>query len=196
MPKADTRNRIVEKADVLFYEGGFEATSFADIAKSIGISRGNFYHHFKTKDDILDAVIDLRMDRTATMLDDWKDQSGDARDRILSFVNILIANKAKIMAFGCPVGTLCSELAKLDHAAQGKAQQIFGLFRCWLKDQFAEIGFVKNADDHALHLLAWSQGVASLATAFRNEAFVRKEVAGIEAWLDAAINQNINSGAI
>ena len=42
-----TRELIVEKADTLFYEGGFEATSFADIAAAVGISRGNFYHHFK-----------------------------------------------------------------------------------------------------------------------------------------------------
>lgn len=57
MPPQSTRNLIVEEADALFYESGFEATSFAEIAKAVGISRGNFYHHFKTKDDILDAVI-------------------------------------------------------------------------------------------------------------------------------------------
>lgn len=52
-----------------FYESGFEATSFAEIAKAVGISRGNFYHHFKTKDDILDAVIARRTDLACSMLD-------------------------------------------------------------------------------------------------------------------------------
>ncbi|HEY7886322.1 MAG TPA: helix-turn-helix domain-containing protein, partial [Cellvibrionaceae bacterium] len=53
--------KIVAAADRLFYERGFDATSFADIAEAVQISRGNFYYHFKTKDDILDAVIARRL---------------------------------------------------------------------------------------------------------------------------------------
>ena len=183
MPIASTRNLIIEKADALFYEGGFEATSFADIATAVGISRGNFYHHFKTKDDILDAVIVLRMERTRAMLDGWQAEGEGPRERILSFIHMLIANRAKIMAFGCPVGTLCSELAKLDHAAQKRATEILGLFRDWLAGQFHALGAGDQAEALALHLLAWSQGVAVMATAFRDEAFICSEVAGIERWM-------------
>ena len=39
---------VVAEADRLFYEQGFDHTSFAAIADGVGISRGNFYHHFKT----------------------------------------------------------------------------------------------------------------------------------------------------
>ncbi len=66
MSHSATRERIEEKADALFYEAGFEATSFADIADAVGISRGNFYHHFKSKDDILDAVINRRLSGSNT----------------------------------------------------------------------------------------------------------------------------------
>lgn len=142
MPTQSTRDLIVEEADALFYESGFEATSFADIAAVVGISRGNFYHHFKTKDDKLDAVIAHRMERTRAMLDAWQTESEDPRDRILSFIRMLIANRSQIMSFGCPVGTLCSELAKLDHAAQGRATEIFGLFRDWLAVQIRALGAV------------------------------------------------------
>lgn len=178
-----TRELIVEKADTLFYEGGFEATSFADVAAEVGISRGNFYHHFKSKDDILDAVIARRLERTRTMLDEWEAEGDGPRERVLSFVHMLIANRAKIMAFGCPVGTLCSELAKLDHAAQNRAAEIFGLFRNWLAGQFRALGAGDRSEALALHLLAWSQGVTVMATAFRDESFIRSEVAGIERWL-------------
>jgi TetR/AcrR family transcriptional regulator, transcriptional repressor for nem operon len=140
MPVSSTRELIVEKADSLFYEGGYEATSFAEIAAAVGISRGNFYYHFKTKDDILDAVIARRMQRTRAMLDGWQADGDGPRERILSFIHMLIANRAKIMAFGCPVGTLSSELAKLDHVAQGRAAEIFGLFRGWLANQFRMLG--------------------------------------------------------
>ncbi len=182
MTPSSTRELIIEKADALFYKGGFEATSFADIAAVVGISRGNFYHHFKTKDDILDAVIERRIQVTRMMLDGWQVESENPRERILSFINMLIGNQTKIMAFGCPVGTLCSELAKLDHVAHHRAVEIFGLFRDWLTEQFRELG-ADHAEALALHLLAWSQGVAVMANAFREETFIRNEVAGIEQWL-------------
>ncbi|MCZ4072812.1 TetR/AcrR family transcriptional regulator [Agrobacterium sp. 22-221-1] len=183
MSVSSTRELIVEKADSLFYEGGFEATSFAEIAAAVGISRGNFYHHFKTKDAILEAVIVRRMERTRAMLDGWQAEGEGPRECIMSFIHMLIANRVKIIAFGCPIGTLSSELAKLDHVAQHRAAEIFGLFRDWLAGQFRALDAGDRAETLALHLLAWSQGVAVMATAFRDESFIRSEVAGIKNWL-------------
>jgi len=181
-----TREQIVEAADHLFYRQGYEHTSFADIAEAVQISRGNFYYHFKTKDDILDAVIALRLANTRAMLDRWEAEGEHPADRIRSFIHILMANRAKIMLHGCPVGTLCAELAKLDHVAQPKATEIFTLFRDWLRRQFALLGAADEADALAMHILARSQGVATLANAFHDEEFVRKEVDQMCAWLDAA----------
>lgn len=185
MSAAATRLQIVEAADRLFYEQGFEATAFADIATAIGLSRGNFYYHFKTKSEILDAVIALRLDRTRALLAGWQDEAETPRERILSFVGMLIGNRAKIMLYGCPVGTLCAELAKLDHAALGRAGEIFTLFRAWLAEQFAALGRASDADALAMHLLMRSQGVATLAAAFRDETFIRREVEQMSLWLDA-----------
>lgn len=64
--------QIVEAADRLFYQRGFEATSFADIAEALSLSRGNFYYHFKTKDEILAAVIARRLASTSAMLEAWE----------------------------------------------------------------------------------------------------------------------------
>lgn len=74
------------------YEHGYEATSFADIAKDVGLSRGNFYYHFKTKDEILEAVIERRMATTRAMLDSWEQDAGSPAGRIRSFARILIVN--------------------------------------------------------------------------------------------------------
>ena len=185
MADHSTRMQIVEKADSLFYEDGYQATSFAHIAAALGISRGNFYYHFKTKGEILDAVITRRMQTTRAMLDHWEKDGHEPRDRILSFINILIANRAKIMAFGCPVGTLCAELAKLDHAAKGRAAELFCMFRDWLTAQFRALGHGEAAEALAMHVLGRSQGVAALATAFRDEDVIRREVAALEEWLRA-----------
>lgn len=180
-----TREEIVSEADGLFYRQGFEHTSFADIAAAVGISRGNFYYHFKSKDEILSAVIELRLANTRAMLARWESEGGEPAARIRCFIRILIANQAKIMRHGCPVGTLTAELAKLAHPSLGDAARLFTLFRDWLARQFALLGRgPEEADALALHLLARSQGVASLANALGDAEFVEREVAGTCAWLD------------
>ena len=178
-----TRDQIVEAADQLFYRQGYAHTSLSDIADAVRISRGNFYYHFKTKDGILDAVIEARLTSTRTMLERWEMEGSTPEERIRSFIHILIANRADIKRYGCPVGTLCGELAKLDHAAQAEANQLFTLFRTWLRRQFARLGREADADALAMHLLARSQGVATLANAFHDEKFIRQEVKEMCDWL-------------
>ena len=183
MGEMTTRERIVEAADDLFYRQGFDHTSFSDIAEAVHISRGNFYHHFKTKDDILDAVIALRLENTKIMLDGWEAEGATPEQRIRSFIHMMVDNRDKIMAYGCPVGTLCTELAKLDHGAQNEAKELFTLFRDWLQQQFEQLGRYKDADALAMHLLARSQGVSTLANAFHDEAFIEREMMRMNAWL-------------
>jgi TetR/AcrR family transcriptional regulator, transcriptional repressor for nem operon len=180
-----TRHRIVEAADTLFYQRGFEKTSFADIAGQVKLSRGNFYYHFKTKDEILAAVIALRAEKTQAMLDGWAEDARTPVDRLCRFAEMMVRNRKDIQRYGCPVGTLCAELAKLEHPAHGDAGMIFGQFRNWLREQFEALGHTEEADALAMHLLSRSQGIAALASAFHDEAFIRHEVALIQAWLQS-----------
>lgn len=185
MGAAITRAQIVGAADRLFYERGFEATSFADLAAAVRLSRGNFYYHFRTKDELLSAVIDRRLADTRAMLDGWDEATPDPAERIRSFVLILIRNQTSIMRYGCPVGTLCGELAKLRHVAKDDSAKLFALFREWLARQFAALDREADADVLALHALMRSQGIATLATAFQDEAFIQREVDDLLAWLEA-----------
>ena len=190
MSQQTTRDHIVEAADLLFYRQGYEHTSFADIAEAVRISRGNFYYHFKTKDEILDAVIEARLAGTQAMLDRWEREGKTPADRIRSFINILIANRADIKRFGCPVGTLTTELAKLDHPSKPEANRLFTLFRSWLRRQFTLLGRKADADMLAMHLLARSQGIATLAAAFHDEKFIKQEVQQLYTWLDTHTQDN------
>ena len=178
-----TREQIVEAADRLFYEQGYEHTSFADIGGAVKISRGNFYHHFKSKDQILDAVIGRRLNQTGKMLASWESGMEHPADRIRGFINIWIGNRDKIKRFGCPVGTLCAELAKLHHASQEEANKLLTLYRTWLRRQFTLLGRKSDADKLALHILARSQGVATVTNAFHDDSFIKQEVKLAFDWL-------------
>ncbi len=183
MSNKTTRDHIVEAADQLFYRQGFEHTSFSKIADAVQISRGNFYYHFKSKDEILDAVINVRLANTQKILEKWEIEGQQPADRIRSFIHILIGNRVKIKRHGCPVGTLCTELAKLNHASQAEANKLFTLFRTWLRRQFTLLGRKADADELAMHILARSQGVATLANAFHDEKFIKQEVKRMCDWL-------------
>lgn len=183
MSGTTTRDRIVEAADRLFYRQGYAHTSFSNIADAVRISRGNFYYHFKSKDKILDAVIDARLAETRKILKRWEIEEENPEDRIRNFIHILIANRADIMRFGCPVGTLSTELAKLNHGLQSEANKLFTLFQTWLRRQFTLLGRKADADTLAKHLLARSQGIATLANAFHDEKFIKQEVRQMCAWL-------------
>lgn len=54
----ERKNEILDVAERLFGEKGFDNTSTNDILKEVGIARGTLYYHFKSKEDILDAMID------------------------------------------------------------------------------------------------------------------------------------------
>lgn len=56
--EADIRkNEILDAAEILFTEKGYDSTSVADIMNAVGIAKGTLYHHFKSKEDIMDALI-------------------------------------------------------------------------------------------------------------------------------------------
>ena len=64
-----TRQRIVDAATRKFREVGYEATSIEDLLGDLQISRGALYHHFKSKEALLEAGIDRQLDRRRAMHD-------------------------------------------------------------------------------------------------------------------------------
>lgn len=59
----ERKNEILDVADELFGKKGFDGTSTNDILEKVGIARGTLYHHFKSKEEIMDALIERYSDR-------------------------------------------------------------------------------------------------------------------------------------
>ena len=178
------RQRIIDAADNLFYRRGYNQTSFQDISDATGIPRGNFYYYFKTKDEILDAVVSSRIAELSIMLNQCEAQTDDARERLLTFSNILEYKSDDLLQSGCPIGSLSSELVKDDAALNDISRQAFVLLRDWLKQQFERLGLT-NAEDLSMDLLAKMQGVSIMACAFKDAGFIKRSHADIKDWIKA-----------
>ncbi len=178
-----TRADIVECARQLFYEHGYDGTSFSAIVEASGLVRGNIYHYFKTKDDILQAVIELHLADYRALLAQWEKANDDPKMRLLAFVEMITGRKTELVKYGCPIGTLNSELAKDRRDLQQASRALFDLFRDWLAARFSELGKNEEADALALHLLGRAQGIAMIAHVYRDAKLLRRETDQLRDWI-------------
>ena len=180
-----TRAEIVDCARKLFYEHGYDATSFTRIVDASGLFRGNIYHYFKTKDDILQAVVERYLDDYRALLSQWERKHDDPRERLHAFVDMIVGRKTELMKFGCPIGTLNTELGKEHRVLQHEARELFELFRTWLADCFRDLGHVADADALALHLLGRAQGIAVISHVYQDKPLLEREIAQLKQWIEA-----------
>lgn len=178
------RSRIIDAANALFYHRGYNQTSFHEIADATGIPKGNFYYYFRSKDDLLRAVIEDRIARIAVMLAEWDTLFPDPRARLVRYVQMLVANCDELMRYGCPLGSLNAELGKTQPALKAQAARLFDVLVEWLGRQFQGLGFNEaRARALALTMAARSQGVSVIANVYENEDFVREEAVALERWI-------------
>lgn len=67
----NTKQRIIEKALILFSQKGYEAVTVANIAEEVGIKAPSLYKHFKSKQDIFESILielQSRYEMQASML--------------------------------------------------------------------------------------------------------------------------------
>lgn len=76
---------ILEAAEILFAQKGFDAVSMSAIAGLANTSKPNIYHHFKNKHDLYLAVIKTAVRRSSTLLDTLEDSPGTFRKRLTEF---------------------------------------------------------------------------------------------------------------
>ena len=177
-----TRSEIIACAKNLFYQRGYESTSFSDIVKASGLYRGNIYHYFKTKDEILEAVIQQRQTDIRTGLAYWETQYPDPRARLQAFV-AMVSRNTELIEYGCPIGSLNIEIGKEQRELQQQARVLFDLFRDWLTQQFVALEYKDDAETMGLHLLGRAQGIAVIAQVYHDENVLKRETQMLADWV-------------
>jgi len=176
------RERLVASAVELFHARGIETTTLAQIAEHADVPIGNVYYYFKTRDDLLAAVIAERAAQMREVLARL-DQRRTPKARLKGLTELWTGDSEDIAANGCPMGTLCSELNNKHDELAAQAAGLFRTMLDWSERQFRELG-VRDPAGTAISFQARIQGAVLLANTFGDASLLSQEVRRLERWID------------
>jgi AcrR family transcriptional regulator len=180
---SDKRERLLEACKRLIHCQGFRHTTLADIAQESGVPLGNVYYYFRTKQDLLGAVVDRWSDDFRSRTAELEARTDDPRARLLTFLDAIIANRAAFAEHGCPVGSLSQEVNKDDGCAiRDRINRALIQRAEWVSEQFRLMGR-RDAQDLGVALVASVQGIALMANAMRDPQVVARQVARVKEWV-------------
>ncbi|MHB8233507.1 MAG: TetR/AcrR family transcriptional regulator [Solirubrobacteraceae bacterium] len=179
----DKRERLVEGARLMLHQQGVEGTTIVDIAHASEVPVGNVYYHFKTKDQLVQAAIDAHEQEVRAALASL-DQSRTPKARLKAFVSMVAGNGELSARYGCPQGTLCSELDKRADPLARDAAKLMQIPIEWAEQQFRAMGR-RDARDLAVALIAAYQGISLLTNTLREPELMSKEARRLERWIDS-----------
>jgi len=172
MPRPDARARLLDAAVSVIRTRGYDATSVEELCAAAGVSKGAFFHHFRSKEDLGTAAaahflawLEALFARTG-----WRDHA-DPLDRVLAYIDVRTAIlRGEIPHFTCLLGMMVQEVYATHPALRAACEA--GI-RSHLAPLQAEIeaamaargvtGF--TAESLALHIMAVIQGGFVLAKA-------------------------------
>jgi len=174
---------LVEGAREVFHTQGVEATTLADIAQAADVPLGNVYYYFKTKDELVNAVVASRIQDVRDALESVE-QHRTPKARLKALVRMLVGQADLTARYGCPQGSLCSELEKRDDGPGGSCVELMGTPIDWAERQFRAMGR-RDARELAVALIASYQGIALLTNTFRDPQMMAQEGRRLERWIDS-----------
>jgi TetR/AcrR family transcriptional repressor of nem operon len=126
-----TREAIVAAAVRLMHLKGYQATSLDDVLRESGVGKGNFYYHFKSKEDLGHAILDevVASFLVRTLEPCFSDSSAPRLAQIRCFLGrVLAAQRERNCVGGCALGNLASELSDVH---EGFRARLAGVFSAW-----------------------------------------------------------------
>ncbi|QIK71584.1 TetR/AcrR family transcriptional regulator [Propioniciclava coleopterorum] len=200
MPRDGRRNRerILDAAESLIIDGGYSATSLDAIIAAAGTSKGAFFHHFGSKAELADALVERYADADVGQLRAALASVGEQADagaRLLAFLDWFIAGADELMG----EQSSCLYIAVLverELVGAGTAQPVRRAVMEWrgavadlVRRADAERGergaVALSADDLADHLFVTFEGAFLLARATGDASHMRRQLATLRALVAA-----------
>lgn len=122
-----TRQKILLAAFKEIHLNGYQAASIQNIINQAGVTKGAFYHHFKSKHEMVVALIDEVY--TKYVENTFINPMQDTDDPITTLIETLRMVKQQMsdedVALGCPLDSLAQEMAPIDGLIQRKVEQLY-----------------------------------------------------------------------
>jgi TetR/AcrR family transcriptional regulator, transcriptional repressor for nem operon len=171
---AGKRERLIESARGLIHEQGVHRTTLAAVAQRAHVPLGNVYYYFKTKDELVGAVLDCYQEQAEALIRAFE-RHRSPQARLKALVQNWADMRDTVARYGCPMGTLCAEVDKLEDGADREAAAaVMARIIDWAEEQFRQLGR-RDARDLALALFAGIQGAALLANTFRDPTILTRQ---------------------
>lgn len=127
----NTREAVIAAATSLIHVHGYNATSLDDVLRESGVGKGNFYYHFKSKEDLGYAILDKVVEGflALTLEPCFADRAASPLGQIRCFLDRLLeAQRERNCVGGCVLGNLASELSDVH---EGFRTRLATLFTAW-----------------------------------------------------------------
>ena len=177
------RERLVAAATQLLHQQGIERTTLADIAQAADVPAGNVYYYFKTKDEVIAAVIEAHAQQVRATLASIDAHHRSPQSRLKAFVREFTAQSELVAQHGCPLGSLCSEIGKGVRPSSFAEADLMRLPIEWAEEQFRSLGR-RDAHDLAVELMAAYEGNALLANTLRDPDVLSRAARRLNHWID------------
>lgn len=162
------RQRLIDATAKLVYEKTLHTTTLADIAQEAQVPLGNVYYYFKTKQEIMEAVVARQTTLLQTLFSELGNLETPAA-RIIGFIEAFLAQQTEIAQFGCPLGSLALELSKAGEplAQHGKTLMLTVIH--WLQKQFEQVSSsTADAEQKAYYCVSTLQGFGLLTLSLQD----------------------------
>jgi TetR/AcrR family transcriptional repressor of nem operon len=177
------RERLIEAAKAAFYQQGVAPTTLADIAARAEVPLGNVYYYFRTKDEILAAVIAAHLGGIRARFAQW-DQDPRPRPRLWSWLQYERNGQTDLARYGCPCGSLGQEISKKETPVRALAAQLLQVQIAWAAEQFRQLDKQPTeADNLAVSLVAALQGALLLSCILRSPALLDHQIDRLQTWV-------------
>ena len=181
-----TRETLAKAALKLFYQQGDAKTSLADIAGAAGVPTGNVYYHFRSKEALVEAVIDQRLEQLNTLFAE-ADIHEEPLARLKAIIRDCRENAEVRTAYGCPYASLLDDLSRLGSKHAPKTGNFIRLYVDYARRQFEAVGKGAEAEDLAPEFISRIQGAYVLGRSFSSSDMLVRQLERLEAWLEAQV---------
>lgn len=179
---ADKRERLVASATDLLHSQGVQRTTLAEIASAAAVPLGNVYYYYKTRDELVDAVIEGWQANLHEQLSRLAERR-TPQARLKGLAELWMDQADSVAQDGCPLGGLVCELNKGHDALAAHARRLLGTVVDWVEAEFRALR-LRDPRGLAVHLVAGIQGAALLSNTFGDAPLLRAEVRRLERWID------------